>query len=67
MTAKRNVHLVGSFPFDSTSDVFDLCSSMLAGLLKRLPDGEPGIRSRWIEWQSTQVLPKTEQLERRDR
>jgi len=63
MTAKRNVHLVGSFPFDSTGEVFDLCGLKLAGLLKRLPDGEPGIRSRWIEWQSTQVIPKTEQLE----
>jgi len=63
MTAKRNVHLVGSFPFDSTGEVFDLCGSKLTGLLKRLPDGEPGIRSRWIEWQSTQVIPKTGQLE----
>ena len=63
MTAKRNVHLVGSFPFNSSSEVFDLCGSRLTGLLKRLPDGEPGIRSHWIQWQSTEVLPRTEQLE----
>jgi len=41
MTAKRNVHLVGSFPFDSSFEVFDLCGSRLTGLLKRLPDGNP--------------------------
>ena len=59
----RKVHLVGSFPFDSTREVFDLCGPSLQGLLERIPDGEPGIRSQWINWQLTEVLPGTEQLE----
>lgn len=59
----RKVHLVGSFPFDTTREVFDLCGASLSGLLRRIPDGEPGIRSQWINWQHTEVLPRTEQLE----
>jgi hypothetical protein len=59
----RNVHLVGSLPFDSTREVFDLCGPALRGLLRRIPDGEPGIRNQWINWQHTEVLPRTEQLE----
>jgi hypothetical protein len=59
----RSVHLVGSFPFDSTREVFDLCGASLSGLMRRIPDGEPGVRSQWINWQHTEVLPRTEQLE----
>lgn len=61
--AQRNVHLVGSFPFETTREVFDLCATQLSGFLKRVPDGEPGIRKYWISWQSTEVLAKTAELE----
>jgi hypothetical protein len=61
--SSRNVHLVGSFPFETAAETFELCGPKLAGLLRRIPDGEPGIRSQWINWQHTQVLPRTPQLE----
>jgi hypothetical protein len=60
---EHTVHLVGSFPFDTTREVFDLCGPNLSGLLRRIPDGEPGIRRQWINWQHTDVLPNTPQLE----
>jgi hypothetical protein len=45
------VHLVGSVPLESAEDVFRTASSMLGDRLRRLPDGETGIRSNWIGWQ----------------
>jgi hypothetical protein len=60
---ERAVHLVGSFPLASSEEVFDLCCGHLAGLTPRLPDGEPGIRNQWIEWQSLNVLPNMAALE----
>jgi hypothetical protein len=47
----RSVLLVGSVPLDSSSSVFDAVGTRLAGLVKRIPDGETGVRKNWIEWQ----------------
>jgi len=46
----RNVHLVGSVPLHSASEVFQTVSAALGPRIKRLPDGETGARSDWITW-----------------
>ena len=45
-------HLVGSVPLDDTEAVFRLATQKLGNHLRRLPDGETGLRSHWISWQS---------------
>jgi SAM-dependent methyltransferase len=45
------VHLVGSIPLSSATDVFTRTSEVLGNRLKRIPDGETGPRSDWILWQ----------------
>ena len=45
------VHLVGSIPLASASDVFDLVGRTLSGCCHRIPDGETGERKNWIGWQ----------------
>ena len=44
----RQVHLVGSIPLASSSEVFNTVSKHLGALVKRMPDGETGKRSLWI-------------------
>jgi hypothetical protein len=44
--------LVGSIPLDSSSAVFAAVAQTLGELVKRMPDGEPGVRSGWILWQA---------------
>ena len=46
----RNVHLVGSVPLASASEVFETVSAALGARLKRIPDGETGERGDWIVW-----------------
>jgi hypothetical protein len=46
----RDVHLVGSVPMGSASEVFETVSAALGRRIKRLPDGETGARSDWITW-----------------
>ncbi|MDQ6659891.1 MAG: hypothetical protein M3Z24_02870 [Chloroflexota bacterium] len=48
----QGVLLVGSVPLDNTEEVFRTTSSILAGRLRRIPDGETGERSNWIGWQA---------------
>ncbi len=50
MTSK-GVHLVGSVPLDDTEQVFRTTAAELSHLVQRLPDGETGERSNWIQWQ----------------
>lgn len=50
------VHLVGSVPFDDSHQVFTRVASSLGAHIKRIPDGETGERSNWVDWQ----LPKLE-------
>ncbi|MDQ6669404.1 MAG: hypothetical protein M3069_01335 [Chloroflexota bacterium] len=58
----RGVHLVGSLPLASSSDVFRTAGEILGERLLRLPDGETGVRSDWIRWQMD-VLTATPGLE----
>jgi len=45
------VHLVGSIALDSVEEVFQTTGSLLGRRLRRVPDGEPGGRRLWINWQ----------------
>ena len=47
----KGVHLVGSVPLSTAEEVFRTASSILGERLRRIPDGETGIRSGWIGWQ----------------
>jgi len=46
----HHVHLVGSVPLRSAREVFATVSGVLGSRLKRIPDGETGVRSDWITW-----------------
>jgi hypothetical protein len=46
----RDVHLVGSVPGESAAEVFEKVSAALGPRLKRMPDGETGVRADWITW-----------------
>ena len=45
------VHLVGSVPLPTTEDTFRTICKGLPKRLKRIPDGEPGIRNYFARWQ----------------
>ena len=47
----RGAHLVGSVPLADSAAVFRAVSARLGNHLRRLPDGETGIRTNWIQWQ----------------
>jgi hypothetical protein len=47
----RGAHLVGSFPFASSDEVFRMSAAILGNHLRRMPDGETGVRNGWIRWQ----------------
>jgi hypothetical protein len=49
----RNVLLVGSVPLETTEDVFSTVGRELTGLVQRIPDGELGDRTDWVQWQSS--------------
>ena len=46
------VHLVGTVPMASSRDVFQTVGKKLAPFLRRMPDGETGVRSYWITSQA---------------
>jgi hypothetical protein len=48
----RGVHLNGSIPLANADEVFRITSSILGERLHRIPDGETGVRTNWIGWQS---------------
>ncbi len=50
-TSPRGAHLVGSVPLADSEAVFRAAAAALSGRLRRLPDGETGIRTNWIQWQ----------------
>jgi hypothetical protein len=52
MFRPRGAHLVGSVALDDARAVFRLTSQKLGSHLRRVPDGETGPRSHWINWQS---------------
>ena len=45
------VHLNGSIPLANAEEVFRMASSILGQRLRRIPDGETGVRLNWIGWQ----------------
>lgn len=47
----RNVHLVGSVPLGDAAEVMTTCCGVLGERLQRVPDGETGERTNWIQWQ----------------
>lgn len=56
------VHLNGSIPLSSAEEVFRLTSSILGERLRRIPDGETGVRLNWIGWQR-EVLARNPSFE----
>jgi hypothetical protein len=48
----RGAHLNGSVPLASSEVVFRAAASALGTHLRRIPDGETGVRSGWIGWQA---------------
>ena len=61
----HGVHLVGSVPLSDSEAVFREAATRLGGHLRRLPDGETGVRTNWIRWQWPLLL-KVPQLEAAD-
>src|ERR1051326_1243410 len=51
-TQHRPVLLLGSVPLSDEEEVFRTASEILGDRLKRIPDGETGVRSNWIGWQA---------------
>jgi hypothetical protein len=47
----RGCHLVGSVPYSDTETVFRECIAHMPGRLKRIPDGETGMRAYFTYWQ----------------
>ena len=52
----RGAHLVGSVPLADSEAVFREVSARLGDRLSRVPDGETGIRTNWIQWQFPLLL-----------
>src|SRR5579862_283125 len=50
MSPRRAVHLVGSVPLADAESVFRTVAAALGDLLRSIPDGETGPRSRWNSW-----------------
>ncbi|MCW5692599.1 MAG: hypothetical protein KIT48_09550 [Pseudolabrys sp.] len=48
----RLIHLVGTVPLSSTEEVFEKVGPKLSPFMKRLPDGETGVRHYWITSQA---------------
>ena len=48
----RSLHLCGSVPLASATEVFESVASELGGRIARIPDGETGDRLDWLQWQS---------------
>jgi hypothetical protein len=48
---ERGVHLVGSVPLANSEAVFRATAAAVGPWVARMPDGETGARTNWIEWQ----------------
>ncbi len=61
----REILLVGSIPLKSAEDVFSTVGRELDGLIHRIPDGESGDRTDWVQWQSSVFsrIPFVERIE----
>ena len=58
----QGVHLVGSVPLRDAEEVFRTGSATLGQRLRRIPDGETGVRTNWIGWQ-IEFLGRSPQVE----
>jgi hypothetical protein len=58
----RGAHLVGSVPLSDAAAVFQAASTILGAQLRRIPDGETGVRTNWIGWQRA-VMDRNPSLE----
>ena len=47
----RGAHLVGSVPLADSEAVICEVAAVLGAHLRRIPDGETGVRTNWIQWQ----------------
>ncbi|MGB1250995.1 MAG: hypothetical protein ACPG8W_10305 [Candidatus Promineifilaceae bacterium] len=47
----QTIHLVGSIPLASSAEVFDTVCGAVGKHLRRIPDGETGVRIGWIGFQ----------------
>ncbi|MFT4051694.1 MAG: hypothetical protein QM677_05520 [Microbacterium sp.] len=63
MTQPQGAHLVGSVNYDDAETTMRTAAIEMRGLLRRIPDGEPGSRFHWIMFQPD-VLGETDGLER---
>lgn len=61
----RDILLVGSVPLGSAEEVFSAVGRELDGLIHRIPDGEVGDRTDWVQWQSSVFgrIPFVERVE----
>ena len=68
---RRDIHIVGSVALPTVEDVFRVIGVTLGTRVKRLPDGEVGSRSNWIQWQEhvvkahPQLVVATDDADRR--
>ena len=63
MASVRGAHLVGSLTYPDAESAMIAAAENLGGLLRRIPDGEPGDRVHWIMFQPD-VLARAEGIER---
>lgn len=47
---RRDIHLVGSVPLASATEVFEKVCAAVGPALRSLPDGETGARRAWLPW-----------------
>ena len=59
----KGAHLNGSVPLGNSETVFRTVSSTLGDRLRRIPDGETGVRTNWIGFQSD-AFAATEKFDR---
>jgi len=60
----RLVHFVGSVPLTNTAEVLKAIGPMFGKLAPRIPDGETGARSLWIQFQRS-AMERSENLAKR--
>lgn len=58
----RGVHMVGSIPLANADEVFSVLGRTFGTRLTRIPDGETGERTNWVQFQ-TEVFRRTPGLE----
>jgi hypothetical protein len=57
------VHLVGSLPRDTREEAMAICADRMGATTHALPDGEPGYRSNWVNYQAHRVFHRHPDLE----